>query len=223
MCSYGDAVSAPADPETTPGSAGRAGAGADRADEPRRRPRATGRRSAVRFWTGLLALLLSVVAVSVLVIRPFVLEPFYIPSASMEPTLHGCPGCQPDRVLVEKLTYRFRDPERGEIVVFDRPSGAPAEDDRLIKRVIGLPGETVSGHDGSVWIGDRRLDEPYVNPNCNGTAAFDPITVPRGAYFVMGDNRCDSLDSRFFGPIAKSHLTGRAVLIVWPLSRVHWL
>lgn len=177
----------------------------------------------MRFWIGALTMLLAVVAVSAFVVRPFLLEPFYIPSASMEPTLHGCPGCQPDRVLVEKITYRFRDPKRGEIVVFDRPAGVPASDARLIKRVIGLPGETVSGHDGSVWIGDRRLEEPYVNPACGGTAAFDPVVVPSDSYFLMGDNRCDSLDSRYFGPVAKSHLTGRALLIVWPLRRMHWL
>jgi signal peptidase I len=129
----------------------------------------------------------------------------------------------PDRVLVDKTVYRFRDPERGEVVVFDRPPGAPTEDARLIKRVIGLPGDTVSGHDGSVWIGDRRLDEPYVNPTCGGTLDFPPWRVPANSYFVMGDNRCDSMDSRYFGPVSRSHLTGRAFLIVWPAGRMHWL
>lgn len=186
------------------------------------RPRAK-QPSRAWFWGGTALLLACVAAVSLLVIRPFVLEPFYIPSASMEPTLHGCPGCDPDRVLVEKLSYRFGDPQRGEIAVFERPPAAPSADDRLIKRIIGLPGDTVSGHDGSVWIGDRRLDEPYVNPGCGGTAAFDPVVVPPRSYFVMGDNRCDSLDSRFFGVISRAALTGRAVLIVWPVSRARWL
>lgn len=175
------------------------------------------------FLASLVVLVLLVGAFSVLVIRPFVAEPFYIPSASMEPTLHGCDGCVPDRVLVDKLSYRFRSPERGEVVVFDRPSNLAVPESRLIKRVIGLPGETVSGHDGAVWIGDRRLDEPYVNPACNGTADFGPVSVPSGRVFVMGDNRCNSLDGRAFGPIAESAIVGRAFLIVWPLGRLHWL
>lgn len=175
------------------------------------------------FLASLVVLVLAVGALSVFVIRPFVAEPFYIPSASMEPTLHGCDGCVPDRVLVDKLSYRFRSPERGEVVVFDRPANLAVPEDRLIKRVIGLAGETVSGHDGAVWIGDRRLDEPYVNPACNGTADFGAVTVPAGRVFVMGDNRCNSLDGRVFGPIEESAIVGRAFLIIWPLGRLHWL
>lgn len=175
------------------------------------------------FLISLVVLVLAVGALSVLVIRPFVAEPFYIPSASMEPTLHGCPGCEPDRVLVDKLTYRFRDPQRGEVVVFERPPQLEVPEDRLIKRVIGLPGESVSGHDGSVWIGDRRLDEPYVNPRCGGTRDFPAVAVPTGSLFVMGDNRCNSSDGRVFGPIPQSSIVGRAFLIIWPLGRLHWL
>ena len=156
-------------------------------------------------------------------IRRYVLEPFYIPSASMEPTLHGCPGCQPDRVLVEKLTYRFHDPRRGDVIVFTKPASLRASEPDLIKRVIGLPGDAVSAHNGSVYVGDRRLDEPYVNPACNGTANFTAVTVPQGQLFVMGDNRCNSLDSRSFGPIVSSTVVGRAAVIVWPLNRIHWL
>ncbi|MCW2605160.1 MAG: signal peptidase [Pseudonocardiales bacterium] len=175
------------------------------------------------FLASVVVLMLLVGAFSVFVIRPFLAEPFYIPSASMEPTLHGCDGCVPDRVLVDKLSYRFRSPARGEVVVFDRPANLSVAEDRLIKRVIGLPGETVSGHDGAVWIGDRPLDEPYVNPACNGTADFGAVTVPAGRVFVMGDNRCNSLDGRVFGPIKESTIVGRAFLIVWPLDRLHWL
>jgi signal peptidase I len=177
----------------------------------------------LRFAVGTVVMLVFVSLLSIFVVRPYVVEPFYIPSASMEPTLHGCPGCQPDRVLVDKVTYHFRDPDRGEIVVFKRPPNLQVTDKDLIKRVIGLPGETVSGHDGSVWIGDRRLAEPYVNPACHGTADFGAVTVPAGDVFLMGDNRCDSLDSRVFGPIPESTIVGRAFMIVWPPSRVHWL
>lgn len=179
--------------------------------------------SLLSFLATLVVLVLLVGAFSVLIIRPFVAEPFYIPSASMEPTLHGCDGCVPDRVLVDKLSYRFRSPQRGEVVVFTRPPNLSVTEDRLIKRVIGLPGETVSGHDGAVWIGDRRLVEPYVNPACNGTSDFAAVNVPAGRVFVMGDNRCNSLDGRVFGPIKESTIVGRAFLIIWPVGRLHWL
>jgi signal peptidase I len=176
-----------------------------------------------RFALGTIVLLLLVSTLSIFVVRPYVIEPFYIPSASMEPTLHGCPGCEPDRVLVDKLTYRFRDPGRGEIVVFNRPADLQASESRLIKRVIGLPGDVVSGHDGSVWIGNARLDEPYVEPNCDGTRDFAAVTVPKGDVFLMGDNRCNSLDGRVFGPVKESTIVGRAFMVVWPADRVHWL
>ena len=205
---------------TSAGSAGAALDGADGEPVELRRPPDPSLRG---FVVSLIVLVLAVGALSIFVLRPFVAEPFYIPSASMEPTLHGCPGCEPDRVLVDKLSYRFRDPQRGEVVVFDRPADLAVPEDRLIKRVIGLPGETVSGRDGAVWIGERRLDEPYVNPSCGGTSDFAPIAVPAGSVLVLGDNRCNSLDGRVFGPIAVSTIVGRAFLIIWPLGRLHWL
>jgi len=141
----------------------------------------------------------------------------------MEATLHGCPGCDDDRVLVDKLSYKLHSVHRGDVVVFSKPPSLQLDDSDLIKRVIGLPGETVSAHGGSVYIGNRRLTEPYVNANCAGTADFGPVTVPAGDAFMMGDNRCDSTDSRVFGPIAESTIVGRAFVIVWPLGRIHWL
>lgn len=156
-------------------------------------------------------------------LRAFVVEPFWIPSESMEPTLHGCSGCNNDRLLVDKLSYHLHAVHRGDVVVFHRPPGVEAPESVLIKRVIGLPGETVSGHDGQVWIGQRPLEESYVNPACHGTTDFDPVTVPSGRYFVMGDNRCNSSDSRVFGPIPRSSIIGRAFLIIWPVGRIHWL
>jgi signal peptidase I len=112
---------------------------------------------------------------------------------------------------------------RGDVVVFDRPASLSDQDSHLVKRVIALAGETVSAHGGSVYIGARRLVEPYVNKACHGTLDFAPVVVPRGDVFVMGDNRCDSLDSRSFGPIPTSTIVGRAFVIVWPLGRLHWL
>jgi signal peptidase I len=167
--------------------------------------------------------MLAITVVCVLVLRMFVVATFYIPSASMEPTLHGCDTCQADLVIVDKLSYRFSSVSRADVVVFDRPPQAPAADKELIKRVIGLPGETISGHDGRVFIGAKALNEPYVNRACHGTADFAPIVVPPGHYFMMGDNRCNSADSRVFGVIPKSSIVGRAFAVVWPFKHLRWL
>ena len=163
------------------------------------------------------------VVVTVVVLRMFVVASYYIPSASMEPTLHGCQHCEPDLVVVDKLSYRFGSVARSDVVVFNRPPLAPPEDAQLIKRVIGLPGETISGHDGRVFVGAKALPEPYVNPACGGTADFAAVRVPAGKYFVMGDNRCDSLDSRVFGVIPGSSIVGRSVAVSWPIKHLRWL
>lgn len=170
-----------------------------------------------------LVVLAAITLVAVFGLRAFVIASYYIPSASMEPTLHGCDGCQPDMVLVDKLSYRFSAIHRKDVVVFDRPPLAPPEDKELIKRVIGLPGDTVSGHDGKVYVDGRPLTEPYVNPACHGTTDFTTVTVPPGRYFMMGDNRCDSFDSRMFGTIARSAVVGRAFAVMWPVKHLRWL
>jgi signal peptidase I len=185
---------------------------------PRRRPP----RRQFAFPLRLLVLLV-VTALLAVGLRAFVVEPFWIPSESMEPTLHGCSGCENDRLLVDRLSYHLHAVHRGDIVVFSRPPGVDAAEKVLIKRVIGLPGERVSGHEGKVWIGSRPLEESYVNRACHGTGDFSPVSVPSGHYFVMGDNRCDSTDSRVFGTIPRSSIIGRAFLIIWPLGRIHWL
>ncbi|HET6211032.1 MAG TPA: signal peptidase I [Jatrophihabitans sp.] len=167
--------------------------------------------------------LLLLTGLTVIGLRTFVIASYYIPSASMEYTLHGCPGCQPDLVLVDKLSYRFKSIARTDVVVFDRPPLAPPEDKQLIKRVIGLPGDTVSGHGGHVFVNNRQLVEPYVNPNCHGTTDFAAVKVPAGSYFMMGDNRCDSFDSRMFGTIPRSAVVGRAFAVIWPAKHLRWL
>ena len=191
------------------------------------RGRATGRRpgDASRPLSRLVHALvfLLVLVVVVVALRRFVVASYYIPSGSMEPTLHGCQHCEPDLIVVDKLSYRFGSVARADVVVFDRPPLAPPEDPQLIKRVIGLPGETVSGHDGKVFIGATALVEPYVNPACGGTGDFSAIKVPAGEYFVMGDNRCDSLDSRYFGVIPGSSIVGRSIAVSWPLKHLRWL
>jgi len=150
-----------------------------------------------------------------LLIKTFLLQAFYIPSDSMVPTL-----VQHDRVLVNKLSYHFHDIHRGDIVVFERPKGEvdPRIKD-LIKRVIGLPEETIEARDGKLMVNGRVLDEPYL-PKGLQTADFGPVTIPKGHLFVMGDNRGNSKDSRVFGPIPKSLIVGRAFIRVWPLSKI---
>ena len=174
-----------------------------------------------RLWHWVL--LIAVTALVVFGLRTFVVASYYIPSASMETTLHGCPGCQPDMVLVDKLSYRFSGVARTDVIVFDRPPMAPPEDKQLIKRVIGLPGDVVSGHGGHVFVNGKELVEPYVNPACHGTADFAPVRVPPDRYFVMGDNRCDSFDSRMFGTVARSAVIGRAFAVIWPVHHLRWL
>jgi signal peptidase I len=174
-----------------------------------------------------------VVVVAVLVavlLRAFVVQTFYIPSGSMEPTLQIG-----DRILVNKLSYHIHGVDRGDIVVFARPAtencGGPQVND-LVKRVIGLPGDIISLSGGYVYIDGKRLDENWLpsteqgvtlaGPHGNSSNLVRPYRVPANDYFVMGDNRGDSCDSRFWGPISKSLIVGKVVVRVWPLSSLHF-
>lgn len=154
-----------------------------------------------------------------LVIKTFLLQAFYIPSSSMVSTLNIG-----DRVLVNKLSYDLHDVHRGDIIVFERPE-AEADSSTitdLIKRVVGLPGDTVEAQNGQVLVNGEPLDEPYLDEGVT-TGDFDPVTVPEGHFFMMGDNRGDSRDSRFFGPIAEETIVGRAFFRVWPLGDISTL
>jgi signal peptidase I len=172
-----------------------------------------------RRWLIEWGIILVVAVVVAVVVRSFVFQTFYIPSTSMYPTLQ--PG---DRIVVYKLDHTVT---TGEIVVFRRPpkencGGPPVPD--LVKRVIGLPGQTIQGRDGAVYIDGRRLAEPWL-PKPTGksstyTANFPPIRIPAGHYFMMGDNRTDSCDSRDWGFLPKSYIVGKVVLRIWPLGRI---
>jgi signal peptidase I len=158
-------------------------------------------------------------------IKPAVADSYRIPSASMEPTLHGCEGCDNDRVLANKFIYRFTEPERGQIVVF-----RSVEDDEtlLIKRVVGIPGDKIQIRDGTLYVNGEPQDEPYVHANpCSRympkTCAFGPITVPKRHLFLMGDNRAVSHDSRFFGAVPEQNVEGEAFLRYWPPGRIGML
>lgn len=193
----------------------------DDSDEQTRRAR---RRSIIE-WVAVIA---GAVIVAFLV-KTFLLQAFYIPSSSMEPTLNIN-----DRVLVNKLSYDFGDIERGDLVVFERPENLVTDTDDLIKRVIALPGETIELIEGRVYIDGRGLNEPYVGDLPTDWLGFDETarqlcggddvcTVPDDHVFVMGDNRTGSTDSRRFGPISDDSIVGRAFLRIWPLNDIGWL
>jgi signal peptidase I len=171
-----------------------------------------------RFVLEWLAVLLVAVGVAVGV-RAFVFQTFYIPSASMEPTL-----MIGDRIIVNKLSYDLHGVGRGDIVVFAKPPEevAPPGVKDLVKRVIGLPGETISSADGQVWINGKPLKEPWL-PRGTVTTGIRTQKIPPNEYFVMGDNRGDSQDSRFFGPISRSLIVGKVVFRIWPFSRFGFL
>ena len=185
-------------------------------------------------------MLLVVAAVIALVVKAFVAQAFVIPSASMQPQL-----TDGDRVVVSRLAYEAHEPRRGDVLVFDDPDqpapdesglaplrlgrealealGVVQPDEReLIKRVVGLPGESVSGRDGRVLIDGRPLVEPYLAPE-TVIGDFGPVPVPEGHVFVMGDNRTNSKDSRIFGPVPIDDVVGRALARVWPPGRLAYL
>jgi signal peptidase I len=180
-----------------------------------------------------LPILLAIAVVVAFVLKTFVAQAYYIPSESMEPQLDVG-----DRVVVSKLSYELHDPHRGDIVVFTSPEKSATrgddnavvgffkdvaegiglkepDDDVLIKRVIGLPGETVEGKGGHVFINGQQLVEPYLPPDL-ATEDFAASTVPPDHLWVMGDNRHNSRDSHFFGAIPESSVVGRAIGKVWP-------
>jgi signal peptidase I len=152
-------------------------------------------------------------------LREFAFQTFYIPSTSMVPTLQDH-----DRILVQKAFFSWPDLHEGDIVVFTRPPRdrcpGPAHDD-LVKRVIALPGQTIYSAGGAIYVDGRRLAEPYLpridplGPPIPGATRADPFHVPRGEFYVMGDNREASCDSRYWGPIQGRSIVGRVVLLFW--------
>ncbi len=176
------------------------------------------RRTTLRNMDSTLIALLLVFAV----VRPFVLGAYYIPSASMEPTIYGEPRGRQDRVLVNKYVYRLRAPRRGEIIVFRAPleaTGGPVQQD-FIKRLIGLPGDTVQVRDHRAYVNGEPLAEPYLPADLADAstrlANWGPRQVPAGHYFVMGDNRDNSADSRAWGFVPAYDVHGRAMCVFWP-------
>ena len=184
--------------------------------------------------------LVTIVAVALglaLGIQAFIVKPFRIPSESMVPTLQIG-----QRVLVDRVSFRFTDPDRGDIVVFKPPSGADSEscgaehasdqpcpthtpdrsDTNFIKRVVGLPGDKLTVKQGYVYIDGERQDEPFVRPSadCATCNLEKPVTVPPDHYFMMGDNRGESADSREWGPVPEKWIIGKAFATYWPPNRI---
>lgn len=189
-------------------------------DSDRPRPASPSRVRSLLEWVAVVVLAVG----AAMLIKTFVMQAFYIPTGSMQPTLEIN-----DRVLVNKLSYRLHDVNRGDIVVFERlpQEVGPDNTKDLIKRVIGLPGESIVIKDDRVYVNGAVLNEPYLPPGTHtaNTNAVHPCTtetpcvVPPDSVWVMGDNRSSSQDSRVIGPIPIERIVGRAFVRVWPLSR----
>lgn len=175
----------------------------------------SGNRRGTNHLRGLIEWLV-VIAASVgfaIVLRTFVVQSFSIPSESMESTLEIG-----DRLMIEKVSHRLSSIDRGDIVVFRRPPEIPGTTEELIKRVIGVGGDSVQGLNGTIYVNGEAQDEPYINEAPFGD--FGPLTVPDDELFVMGDNRDRSLDSRVFGTISTDTVRGTAFLTFWPFDRI---
>lgn len=176
-------------------------------------------------WVGVIGIAL----VIAIVVRMFLLQQFYISGPSMETTMFTN-----NRVLVNKLAYQIGDVKRGDVVVFDRATinGNDVVHDDLIKRVIALGGETISIKSCVVYINGTILPEPYLpardtemtdpQDRCSTVDIVDTV-IPQGEFFLMGDNRPQSYDSRMFGPITREMIVGRAFVIIWPVTQWHFL
>jgi signal peptidase I len=196
-----------------------------------------------RSWREIPVLLVASLTIAVL-IKTFLVQAFFIPSISMAPTLE-----RGDRILVCRICTQLGDVKRGDIIVFSNPDPGPGTDRGVIagvlhwlgegigvaqpenkdfvKRVIGLPGDVVELHDGTLYLNGVATDEPYLNPEID-TAPYPPHTVPDGMLFVLGDNRAHSGDSRFppptgLGFVPENTVIGKAFVIVYPRSRWGWL
>ena len=182
-------------------------------------------------------LTLAAAVLIVLGLKAWVVNPYKIPSSSMEPTLHcarpqiGCKAGRSDRVLADRIIYRFRDPKRLEIVVFHAPPSAdlrcPGGGGVFVKRIIGVPGDRWSERHGYVYINGKRLNEAYVKASRRDARSYrlaeiapGHTRIPHGAYLMMGDNRVASCDSRIWGLVARKSIIGEVFLTYWPLNRI---
>ncbi len=168
-------------------------------------------------WIGELGRTVILSIVLALGIRTFVADARWIPSESMVPTLQKY-----DKLIVDKLSYHFSDPQRGEIVVFSPTENIKKENpslkDAFIKRIIGLPGDKVEIKGERVYINSRPLQEKYIE--APPEYQYGPVTVPPNSYLVLGDNRNNSYDSHFWGFVPRENIIGRAIVRFWPPNRI---
>ncbi len=174
---------------------------------PTEAPPSSSLRRELRGWTRDLLLALGLATVIIV----FLYQPVKVEGTSMAPLLSD-----QERIFINKLVYRFEPIERGDVVVFWYPLDRSKS---FIKRVVGLPGETVEMRQGRVYVDGKRLEEPYVPPKYADGSTYGPIRVPPDEFFVMGDHRVSSNDSRVFGPVASRFIYGKAVFAYWPVER----
>jgi signal peptidase I len=166
------------------------------------------------------AVIIVVAVAASFLIRTFAIQTFVIPSGSMKPTLHVG-----DRILVNKLSVDFGSINTGDVIVFKAPPAVNCSEDGitdLVKRVIGLPGQHLTSKGNTVYVNGKALKEPWTYFHAIGSP-IGHVTVPQNSYFVMGDNRANSCDSRFWGTVPRSDIIGKAFLRVWPPSRVGFI
>jgi signal peptidase I len=182
-------------------------------------------------WRGIIDWIVTIVGAIaiVLAIKAWVFNPYRIPSSSMEPTLHcgrggsGCLARFSDRVLANRFIYHFRDPHRGEIIVFNVPSAAVTacgSGGVFVKRIVGLPGEVWQEKQGYVYINGKKLNEPYIKKERRDFQSYPARKIPKDNYFMMGDNRASSCDSRRWGTVPRGNIIGKVFAIYWPPQRL---
>jgi len=174
------------------------------------------RRRVVIEW----GIILVVAVVASFLVRAYAVQTFFIPSGSMEPTLHTG-----DRILVNKLSVRFGTINVGDIIVFKAPASEHCGDGNfpdLVKRVIGLPGDVMTSKGNTVYVNGHPLKEPWTYFRTL-SPQIKQVTVPANNYFVMGDNRANSCDSRYWGTVPRSDIIGKAFFRIWPLSRIGFI
>jgi signal peptidase I len=168
--------------------------------------------------------------VIVLAIKQWVVNPYRIPSSSREPTLNcarpaaGCLAHWSDRVLACRICYDFESPKRGDIVVFNTPPEAKVQCGSggvYVKRLIGMPGDTLQEKNGYIYINGKLLNEPYIKSTYRDYGVnFGPVHIPKGQYFMMGDNRAESCDSRKWGTVPRKDFIGKVIATYWPPNRL---
>jgi signal peptidase I len=176
-------------------------------------------------------LTITIAVAAVLAIKAWVVNPYRIPSSSMEPTLHcaepgiGCQSSFSDRVLANRFIYHFKEPERGDVIVFKTPPEASKCEfglagETFVKRLVGMPGDRIREQNGRILINGEPLEEPYLDESQRDGSSFPEQVVPDGHFFMLGDNRGQSCDSRVWGAVPRENIIGEVFAVYWPPQRI---